>query len=324
MKDELLLSIIIPVYNVENYLAHSIQSVREQTYKNLEIILVDDGSTDKSGELCDLYSKEDKRIYVVHQKNGGLSSARNTGLEIANGEYILLLDSDDWIHKDTCKILMNLAIENDADIVQGDFEKVYDDNIKDEEYISNSYKILSNIEALKYSYVQKSNVSSNVAWGKVYRKKLIDGKRYPVGKLHEDEFTTYKLIYRANKMIFTNEKLYYYRQRKESIMSTMYSKRRLDVLDAFEERISFIRENIDDKELLYLTLSIFSDISIRAYHLYKQCNINDYETLKGIKDKIKKIYRQCIFSKNVKIKRKIRITLFLLSPSLEKKLENNK
>ena len=183
-----------------------------QTYKNLEIILVDDGSPDKCPEICDEYVLKDSRIKVIHKPNGGLSDARNTGIEIAKGEYLSFVDSDDLIHSQMIEILMS-PILNDASVQIAccDFKPFYDDSFLDLQQLITS-------ETEKYifkDYYEKRRCVA--AWSKIYKKELFEGIVFPVGHYHEDVYTTYKVCYKALKITYTDGQLYYYRQREGSI-----------------------------------------------------------------------------------------------------------
>lgn len=179
-----LISVIVPVYNVEKYLEKCVQSIINQTYENLEIILVDDGATDNSGKICDEFAKKDSRIKVIHKENGGLSDARNFGLDIATGKYISFIDSDDFVNKRLFEILHKEIIKNDYDIAFCDYFKFFENDNVDEE-ISNSYKIL---EHTKYSILNlyydigHKHEKAVVAWGKLYKSKFFKDIRYPKGK----------------------------------------------------------------------------------------------------------------------------------------------
>ena len=197
-----MVSIIIPVYNVEKYIERMLATIVKQTYKSLEIILVDDGSTDSCGKICDEWAKKDNRIVVIHKKNGGLSSARNVGINIARGEYLFFCDSDDYISKNCVEYLYNTICNNQADIVVGNYIETSLDNQGFNIYKVDEH-VLSGKQAIKEIY-GKNNVQMVTAWGKIYKASLFDNIRYPVGLLHEDEGTTYKLYYKCKKVIVSN------------------------------------------------------------------------------------------------------------------------
>ena len=235
-----LISVIVPVYKVEKYLNRCIDSILNQTWKNLEIILVDDGSPDKCGTICDEYQLRDERIRVIHKPNGGLSDARNAGLDIASGNFIGFVDSDDFIHPEMFRNLMSILTVHHADIAQCSYRKVTDEIPVDPGEPGN-LKILTSTGALEQLYTPYL-VDYVVAWNKLYKKSLFDGIRFPVGKIHEDEATTYKLFYRTGKTVVTGARYYYYFQSPGSIMRSSFSEKKLNYADAMEERIAFFRE----------------------------------------------------------------------------------
>lgn len=202
------ISIIIPIYNVEKYLKRCIDSIVNQTYKNTEIILVNDGSPDNCGEICDEYAKIDSRIKVIHKENGGLSSARNAGIDISSGEYIMFVDSDDWISEDTLEIL-NRYVEKGYDIINFKFCFAKE---KTENIIKLNDKIKDSYECNLLSYIDKlfSGELDFFIWNKLYKKDLFDEIRFPVGRNYEDLATIYKLYFKAKNIIVTDYTLYYY------------------------------------------------------------------------------------------------------------------
>lgn len=251
-----MISIIVPVYNVEDYLSCCIDSILNQTYTDFELILVDDGSLDKCPMICDQYQKKDPRIKVIHKKNGGLSSARNAGLDIAKGEYVLFVDSDDFVDKNLCKKLIE-GMENDVDIVMCKYLRVRNkDNIDMEKEpvsvadLSQSF-LLTGREACEKLYGPEG-VNYTVVWAKIYKTKFFENIRFPIGKVHEDEYVTYKLLYLAKKVLVLNEELYFYRINSNSIMGKGFSLRRYDAVPAYDERIKFFEER-HEFELLKMT-----------------------------------------------------------------------
>jgi glycosyltransferase involved in cell wall biosynthesis len=236
-----LISVIVPVYKVEDYLRRCIVSILNQTYSNIEIILVDDGSPDSSGDICDDYEKKDPRVKVIHKKNGGLSDARNAGIDIAKGKYTTFLDSDDWIAYDYIETLYDLLVRNGADISVCNFIRTETEIIEITGVAKDIYEF-SNIQALD-NLCGKFYEQLTVAWGKLYRTELFKEIRFPVGKIHEDEFTTYKVLYKAKKIVVTTEQLLYYWQRPDSIMGLGFKlTNRLHALEAFEERADFFEK----------------------------------------------------------------------------------
>ena len=231
------ISVIVPIYNVEKYLGECIESIINQTYKNLEIILIDDGSTDNSYKICEQYKSIDDRIKVIHKMYGGVSQARNTALEIATGEFISFIDSDDWINLKFYEIMMKNMIKYDSDIVVCNFNYVYKDKIKNRN-IEETIRIFNKEEAMRE--IIEEGLIYSVVWGKLYKTKLIDNIKFKENKINEDEFFTYKICAKAKRIVYIPETLYQYRQRPNSIMSN-YSVKRLDGVEALYERMEFIK-----------------------------------------------------------------------------------
>ena len=234
-------SIIVPVYNVEDYLERCVKSIINQTYRNIEIILVDDGSTDKSGILCDELAKCDGRIQVFHKENGGLSDARNYGIDRAIGEYLLFVDSDDYIHPQMVEALYRAQSQTGADLVTCDYTRELDDisKIHIEDYSSLDVKSFGRDEAM-------NNVSLNgihvMAWNKLYKKKLFENIRYPKGRIHEDEWILHHLLWECEKVAVISEKLYFYTYRDDSIIGQFSIRNIEDGRYAYEDRVQFVAE----------------------------------------------------------------------------------
>ena len=308
------ISVIVPVYNVSDYLEECIDSLINQTKNNIEIILVDDGSTDNSKEICDEAGQRYNNIKVIHKKNGGLSSARNAGIDIANGKYLAFIDSDDWVHKDMLKVMFELAIKNDADIVQCDFLRINNiEQIKDVNDNSD-YKILSNIESLCELH-EKTYVNTILAWNKIYRRELFEEIRYPDGKIHEDEITTYKLIYKANRIVKTNRVLYYYRYNTNSITTANFNEKKLSALEALEERIDFMK-NIKNEELVCKAVQRYANLIAEYYYLATVSKSIDDNKCNDILLKCKRIQKEFYRNLRYGIKNKIKFIIFSISPNL--------
>lgn len=250
------ISVIIPVYNVEKYLERCIESVINQTYNNIEIILIDDGSADKSGKICDYFSKIDSRIKVIHKKNGGLSDARNVGLQTASGDYIAFVDGDDWIEKDMYECLYNLICEYQADISMCAANSVdFDGKIVDSGKFPDKGKNYENItvymgdEIIK-AHLSKTNDINAGVWNKLYRRNIINGIEFPKSKLYEDVFVMYKYLNRASKVVKTRSHKYNYFQREDSICRKKFSQKNFDSVEANKERYLFIKKNYPELEPL--------------------------------------------------------------------------
>ena len=249
---EELVSIVIPIYNVEQYLEECIKSVIMQTYTTLQIILVDDGSTDNSGEIADNFVKEDKRIQVIHKKNGGLSDARNYGIELATGKYITFIDSDDYVENTYIEKLYNAIKKNNTKVSQCNISKVNNQNEVIEEIGYNVNEVKNTKKMLKEIYSQHW-IENTVVWNKMYLTELFKDIRYPIGKIHEDEFITYKILYNVKEIALVNEHLYNYRENVNSITRRKFTLSKLDILEAFEERLEFFKKN-NEQQLHELTL----------------------------------------------------------------------
>lgn len=238
-------SIIIPVYNVEKYIHRCINSVLSQTYTNWEAILIDDGSLDNCPQICDDYASRDTRFKVIHKHNGGLSSARNAGLDIISGEYLMFLDSDDFIHCETLMDICLLAEYEDADIVQFSYIRGKSNKFPLINKCSN-FKVFDN-RNIFYSRVQKI-----ILCGKLYKSNIWKNIRMPIGKINEDDATTWKLYYKSTKIVYINTPYYYYYENPDSIMGRQKKEIKLDFIDAYNERIIFF-ENKNDKLLTDLS-----------------------------------------------------------------------
>jgi len=218
---EPLISVIIPVYNVEEYLEKCINSVIAQTYRNIEIIMVDDGSTDKSGTMCALLAEKDSRIVVIHKANGGLSSARNAGLNIAKGDYIGFVDSDDWIEPDMYECLISNMLKENADISICGIYYNRESKTKTDRDIT-GYRVFSRYEAVN-CVIQRNSIIKAYVWSKLYSKHIFSKLRFPEGKTYEDLFTILPVIDAAEKIVVTMQPKYHYIKRPGSITTSEFS-----------------------------------------------------------------------------------------------------
>lgn len=241
-----LISVIVPIYKVEEYLSRCVDSIINQTYKNLEIILVDDGSPDNCPKICDDYAKIDKRIKVVHKENGGLSDARNAGMKVANGEYISFIDSDDYISLDFINVLYDTIVSEDSDIVECNVAKVFDSGINNEDECCSDMLIRSFYAQDALHQLLIEGEFKQHVWNKLYRSSIVVDVPYAVGKLNEDEFWTYQVFGKAKKISKINKKMYYYYQRSDSIIGSSFNSRRLDALEAKCNRQEYIEANFSD------------------------------------------------------------------------------
>ena len=238
-----LISVIVPVYNVEKYLDRCMESICRQTYSNLEIILVDDGSTDLCPVLCDNWAKLDSRVRVIHKKNGGLSSARNAGIIAAHGKYLGFVDSDDYIHTEMYEKLHDAICKNNADLAICSFKKMFENGSVDERLVSsplidgtfNINEILHKLNMTTDEYVYFV-----VAWNRLYRKELFNYVNFPIGKIHEDEFTAHMFYDHCTSITTIKDSLYYYMIRENSIMNKPLSNSSFDGVEGVYSRYQYL------------------------------------------------------------------------------------
>ncbi|WP_051208662.1 glycosyltransferase family 2 protein [Butyrivibrio sp. WCD3002] len=285
-----LISVIVPIYNVEDYLEYCLDSILAQTYSNLEIILIDDGSTDRSSEICDLYAEKDRRITVRHQTNKGISGARNAGIEIFSGEYICFIDSDDYIHPRYVEYLHSLCEKNNCSIAICNYLEVYD-NKADSELKNDSLAKIYSGKTLLGEYFGTSHVSIVVPWNKLIRYDVAKDVRFEEGIIYEDEATTFKYIYSAERIAYSDNILYFYRKRKDSITGKRYGIKNLDRLVGFEKRIAFYEEKGEEELVLKEYKYYLSELLITYYKVYYMIDDNT-EILKMLKKRYKKAYNR--------------------------------
>ena len=285
-KHKDLISVIVPVYNVEKYLDRCVESIVNQTYRNLEIILVDDGSPDNCPVICDKWAERDCRVKVIHKQNGGLSDARNAGMEIATGELIGFVDSDDWIEPEMYQLLRDYMIEHDCDISACGVQMDWENCMPSKRLTVEGYCILNTIEAMKAS-IEETWLKQPV-WYKLYKTKLVKDILFPVGKYHEDVFWSYQAIGRADKIGIFDRPCYHYLQRSGSIMGEGYSLKRLDSLEAKLARVQYIKNRMPELTNIAKIDLCFSCI-YATQMLMKYCSEEVREIgLKRIKNVLKK------------------------------------
>ena len=285
--EEDLITIVIPIYKVENYLDKCVKSVINQTYKNLEIILVDDGSPDNCPKKCDEYEKKDTRIKVIHKENGGLSDARNAGIDIAKGKYITFIDSDDYVSEDYFEYMYNLLKQNNTKMSTCETQVV---NIEKETEMETQF--VENIEILtkrdlfyKILFAQKSDVS---AYSKLYETELFKDIRYPKGVVYEDTATTYKLIEKCDKIATGNKKCYFYCTRPDSISKMKgFNKNELDYIKNTDEMLAYIKEKYPDLKEAVNRFDLYANFRILRLLLFTnpRDKKREKETYKKIKEK---------------------------------------
>ena len=309
-----LISIIIPVYNVFNSLADCLDSVINQSHTNIEIIVIDDGSSDGSERICDAYKQIDNRIKVIHQKNGGLSFARNIGVKEAKGDYIVFVDSDDIIHPRMVEILYDTLVKSESEIALCSYQ-VVDENFKAFSHrlnISEKYQIYSGRELLRKMYGSRMAIDVVVAWNKIYRRKYLIKYPYPLYKKHEDEFVTYKIFMEIEKCVYIPEKLYYYRQRQGSIMNQGFNIKSLDKILALEERKALFLEK-KDMELYLMTLRRYETTITDAILNIEKFYPNEKDTLSKLKIEFLRCWKEEIRKSTMPVKDKLKYIIFIVN-----------
>lgn len=264
MDNNELISVIVPIYNVEKYLDRCINSIINQTYTNLEIILVDDESPDDCGRICDEYAKKDSRIKVIHQKNKGLSGARNSGIDIAAGEYIAFVDSDDYIDCDMYRTLHEDIVREHAGMAICGRYYEFEDGRRVQRYkLDKEIKVYSGKEAI----IEMNNFSSfdMAAWDKLYRRSMWTNIRFPQGKLSEDFFIMYQLLDQAGKVVFNPKPLYFYIQRQNSISRN--KKINWDFIEASHNQMVYLCEKYPDMEDVARTAYASANMTVYNFHL---------------------------------------------------------
>lgn len=301
MENELI-SVIIPVYNVEKYLKECVDSIITQSYKNLEIILVDDGSTDRSGNICEQLSKSDKRISVIHKSNGGLSSARNAGIEASSGNYYMFIDSDDYIKEDMVEHLYRLMIKSDCDMTICNMIRFYDNGeIKFLYKVNEDELCLENLD--RFETLAQPSVCN-----KMFKKYLFNNVRFPEGKYYEDTYVYHELTYNAKKIGLVDYDGYWYRLRINSILSNdQYNDKFFDAIDAVWHRATFLLEHNIQPYGNIACLSLYAYVANAEKHINKT-DENKYKFIKA-REQYLNIYK---YIKNTKLNLKQRIRLVLL------------
>lgn len=306
---EKLISVIVPVFNVENFIDVCISSLIKQSYSNIEIILVDDGSTDESGLHCDKWAEVDKRIKVFHQANGGLSAARNTGLNHASGDYICFVDSDDFVMEDYVKCMLQAIEETDAELALCDVTTSKWPALA-KPITSNRILDAAECRAWLDNLISREYVLMVVSWNKLYKKELFADNRFEEGKLHEDEFMINKLVFNINKMVFVPLEEYVYRANASGITGkeNEVNVAHLDVIDAFTDRIDVSLENND---IGFAKITLRNTMYKLADYYFKMENHHYI-----IKSKMRNVLDK--YSEIITTKQKLKYELFMLSPSVFK------
>ena len=303
----MLISVVVPVYKVERYLSRCIDSILNQTFNDFELILVDDGSPDSCGDICEKYAKTDNRITVIHRENGGLSAARNSGIKWAlknsDSEWITFVDSDDWLHPDYLKILLECAKKFNTEVSVCNFLRTSDNAVN-----SMLEKKLNVQKQSCEDFFINYNLNAVVAWGKLYKKYFFEDILYPEGRLHEDEFTTYKILFQCDYTCFVDETLYYYFINSQGITSGMtggeWSPSKIDFIDALEERLKYFENKKLDNVWKWQVNQFFWCINsyLKYLNRFSDCNENK-RYIEYLRKKLR------VFIENKKVKRFLKISL---------------
>lgn len=312
-----LISVIVPVYNVEKYLKRCVDSVVNQTYRNLEIILVDDGSPDSSGAMCDDFAKSDSRIKVIHKANGGLSSARNIGIDTSTGEYITFIDSDDWIEPETYEFLYKKIVEYSADVADVDSRVVSDEKPFDKK--TGKDTVLEENEILK-DYFMSDRYS---VCRKLYKRNVIADIRFPVGKVNEDICTNYLFLENAHRLVKSDVIMYHYFKNPDSITGELFRARDFDLLETCDNLVAAAKSKPNVYELAIIKRAV------AVYSLLGRYVAYDNEGIPNLNAKVNQLFKElksnyCMLMKSyIPIKRKILITAMLIfKPNNMKKIRS--
>ena len=311
--DEVLISVVVPIYNVEHYLKKCVDSICHQTYRNLEIILVDDGSTDCSGSLCDEFATSDSRIRVIHKSNGGLSDARNAGMELASGEWWMFVDSDDYIAPDTAETLLLAAVENHCEIAVCNMMRIYEDGKQEPFYCPVTEPTIWAGEQ-RFETLRQPSVCN-----KLFRADLFKELRFPKRKFYEDTFVYHVLAHRANRIALTGLSGYYYLSRRESILGqSQFTDRYFDYVEAIHERAMFLFNHGVSRYGEEACLSLYAAIVNSTKNIRK--TPQNAEHFQRMWEWYELAYRNLMSSPDTSIKQKLRLFFLKYAPKIHNKL----
>ncbi len=301
------ISIIVPVFNVEKYIERCVKSIENQSYRNLEIILVDDESPDRCPQICDEYAKRDERIKVLHKKNGGLSDARNAGLDVATGEYIAFVDSDDWVEPDFIEQLYVNAKKEDADISIIGCTLVWDDGRKKTVSKDKGYYVFDREKAIREMLAQRK--FGCMVCQKMYRKQIFDTVRFPVGKLYEDVAVSMPTFLKAKKVVVSGNHGYNYYQRNDSIVNSKFDERKLYFLECCQNIIKYS----DKHEKMYDTEAhIFYLRALMMFALTLYQNSKNEKNTEYIEQEIKKNKKYIWNNMYLELRKKVVLSLICI------------
>ena len=306
------ISVVIPVYNVEDYLHYAIDSLVNQTHKNFEVLLINDGSTDNSGKLCDKYAQEYDWIRVFHKENGGLSDARNYGVLKATNEWIFFLDPDDYIEPFTFELLTLIRAKYQADLIS---TKVQTTN-EDEKYFAEQLNLESSQRVTKEEALElmlEDKVATVSACAKLYKKQILEMRPFPIGKIYEDFFVVAEHLRLAEQIVISPVVTYHYYRRPGSIVQSQFTDKRFDFFEAGEYNRNQIKQ-------FYSGNSVEKALNLKivqgSFHISEAAASTDTKALRNIVKKVRSFYWSIIFDSKASVKFKVKYSWFLLTPNL--------
>lgn len=303
------ISVIVPVYKVEKYIRKCVDSILAQSFTDFELLLVDDGSPDNCGTICDAYAAQDLRVKVIHKKNGGLSDARNAALDVMQGKYVFFVDSDDWISSDALESTYTALKRTGAKVATGNMVSVSEDGREAELYAQVREETVLRGEEMLTTLLRPN------ACNRLYDAELFRTLRYPVGRLYEDVFVYHRILEQIDSMVLTGKSSYYYQVRTGSIMNMKYNIRFTDIVDAVYERAEWL-DGIDQKDLANETrLFVYSQVAA-AYANLDRNNGEHRKRLREIKKLYDESYEKMKRSKQIGWKQQVRMFILKYSPSL--------
>lgn len=318
------ISIIVPVYKVERYIEKCVHSILKQTFAGFELILVDDGSPDDCGKICDDFALKDHRVKVIHKPNGGLSSARNAGIQAAKGDYIAFVDSDDHVHHQMYEILYNTALIHGSDLVVCDYLRVREDQVFAPTNLKSVINVqhFTNLDALhQLCFPQaEEGMSGRDKWNwtivcnKLFKRSLFDDIRFKEGRIFEDEFITHRILYNSPKITFVSGKLYYYVQRSNSILNSPFTVKKFDKVYALKDRAEFFKEK-NQRQLYHMALKSFVDAFFWYYDTAcSKLSDPHHEDIKKLKRTMDQSLMVALLNPLMNWKQKVFLLLFIIHP----------
>lgn len=306
-------SVIVPIYNVEEYVRECIESILNQTFKDFELLLINDGSTDDSPKICKYYEKLDPRVKVINKVNGGLSDARNAGIDVAKGKYLTFIDGDDFIAKDTLETMYNSINKTDIKIAVCNMIRYYEDGETEYFYRPSKDNIL-----LKEDDRFKTLAQPSVC-NKMFKTELFKDIRFPYKKYYEDTFVYHELVMQTNSVVLTGKDSYYYRCRRGSILDGGYSKKYFDFIEAVYLRATFLDRNNVHEYADEAYLHLYSSL-VNAYKNLSNREDNLNELFNVAQDRYNKSFKRIMKDKHFSINQKLRFVLLRYSPKLHCKI----